>query len=512
MKRVAFDSAIVTILNLLGQIASFVLFAGIAALFGANADTDAFFLALTIPSLFIGSAVNAITSVFIPVLTEYRIRQPDELGRLVGSALLFMATLSAVALLITVPAASSIIRLTGGGFSAETQQLAAGHLLLLTPLIATQTLIGVLAAVFNAAQRFVLPSAAMVVRHLATLLLIWALRPMLGTLSLSVAFVLGTGVHLLLLVAFLPRLQIRISFHSRITRELLQPFRLALPLIGGTAALQLGIILSRFLAAQLPPGSVSILDYATRISSAVIEILTSGVFLVTLADWSRLVAEGVHEELRHRLRQTVLVVLFFVTPVVAALLVLREPIIVLLLQRGAFDSSKVAVTSQVLALLLLGIPIDVIGRAYVRLFLVWHETLVIGALAALRLVILGSIALILTPTLGLIGIALAENSALLIITLCLVLLANRRLGNTFAGLWLPITKIAIASSACAAAMTLATGSLQQASVFVIVPLATLIGAICYVATSWLLRIQELAYLFQLISDRLAKDNRNAQVG
>jgi putative peptidoglycan lipid II flippase len=501
MKRVAFDSAVVTALNILGQFASFVLFAGIAALFGADWQTDAFFLAMTIPALFIGAVVNALTSAFIPLLTEYRVHRPDELGRFVGSILLAVTGLGLLATLLIALLAPLLLAASAGGLSDEARRLAYQHTLLLSPMIVVQSVIGVLAAVYNAEQRFAPPATAVVLRYIGTLLLIWLLRPSLGVLSLSAGFVIGTLLNLAVLITFWSRLGVKLTLTHTFDSQLTRALRLALPLIAGTAALQLGIVISRLLAAQLPEGSVSVLDYATRIASAILEILTSGIFLVTLADWSQLVVQGLRDVLRVRLRQTIQMVLFLVTPIVAVLLVLREPLIAFLLQRGAFDAALVTVTANVLGLLLLAIPLDVVGRTYVRLFLVWHETSVLGGLATLRLVTMSVLALILMPALGVFGIALADAIALALVALCLVTLANRRLGNTLDGLWMPIGKLAVASAGSGLAVLVVANGLQQLSTWAMLPLAALAGGLCYLLLSWLLRVQELLQIRQFIAGR-----------
>ncbi|MEN9934625.1 MAG: hypothetical protein RLZZ387_1204 [Chloroflexota bacterium] len=504
MRRIAFDSAVVTALNIIGQGASFVLFVGIAALFGANAQTDAFFLAMTIPALFIGTAVSATTSAFIPVLTEYRIKRPDDLGYIVGPALVVMIGLSLVGTAVIVAATPLALSLSATGLSEATRSLAYQHTLLLSPMIAVQTVIGVLAAAYNSAQRFALPAAATVVRYLSTLLLIVTLRPAIGVLSLSIGFTLGTLINLALLALFWHKLQIRLVLWTRLDPDLSQALRSAVPLVFGTAALQLGVVISRFLAAQLPDGSVSVLDYATRIASAIIEVLTSGIFLVTLADWSKLVVLNVQEQLRLRLGQTVMVVMFLVTPIVAMLLVLREPVTALILQRGAFDADMTAVTASVLAVLLIGLPLDVIGRTYVRLFLAWRETLVLGGLAMLRVVSMLALSFALMPALGVLGIALADTLAIALIALCLVLLANRRIGNTLASLWLPLGKLTLAAAGTGAATVAAAGLMQHASVWLMLILASTAGGLCYLVLSWLLRVRELVFLTELIARRQAK--------
>ncbi|HNI35973.1 MAG TPA: nuclear transport factor 2 family protein, partial [Microthrixaceae bacterium] len=82
--------------------------------------------------------------------------------------------------------------------------------------------------------------------------------------------------------------------------------------------------------------SVSVLDYASRISGAVMELLTGGVLLVSLADWAETMAAGDQPALRSKLRRTALTMLALVLPVTACLAALRAPVVALALQRGRF--------------------------------------------------------------------------------------------------------------------------------------------------------------------------------
>src|SRR5262249_44601100 len=153
------------------------------------------------------------------------------------------------------------------------------------------------------------------------LIFIVVLKSIIGIFSIPAGFVGGALVHLILLILLWSHTGIRIVWHSRFDKKLRQSLMLALPLILGTAALQFGVVVSRFLAAQLSEGNVSALDYATRISSGVVELLTSGILVVTLVDWSAIMAQGNQELLRAKLQSTLIVLLLVIAPVVAVLVV-----------------------------------------------------------------------------------------------------------------------------------------------------------------------------------------------
>jgi putative peptidoglycan lipid II flippase len=156
------------------------------------------------------------------------------------------------------------------------------------------------------------------------------------------------------------------------------------PLILGSVALQAGTVISRFLAAHFPSGSISVLDYASRISIGIMEFLTSGVMLVTLADWSKDAARDNDLDLLIKLRNAIRILLIIVSPITIMVIVLRDPIIRIVLQRGNFDPGLALLTASIMSIYIFVIPIDTIGRLYVRLFLVWKSTQVIGLGAVIR--------------------------------------------------------------------------------------------------------------------------------
>jgi putative peptidoglycan lipid II flippase len=233
------------------------------------------------------------------------------------------------------------------------------------------------------------------------------------------------------------------------------------------------------------------------------ELLTSGVFLVTLADWSEVAAQGNAVQLRVRLGQTIRMVLFIIMPVIAILLALRVPVITVMLQRGQFDANLTAATASTLALFLLGIPPDVVGRIYVRLFLVWRETKILGGLAVLKLVVTTILSLGLMRLMGVRGLALADSLAILLIPVILIALANRRLGDTLAATWIPLIKVGLTGLGSGMVAALMSQMAPAMSVWVMLPVAAALGCVAYLLIAWLLRIQELTTIFQLITSRYA---------
>ncbi len=496
------NSMVVTSLNILSQAASFALFMLIAALFGANEQTDAFFLALSIPILFYGPIVNAVTSVFIPVMTEYRMQRPDVLGCLVGSALVYTTLLAVITSGLVALAFPFILDLTASGITSTVRTAAFQHTLWLLPVLSSQMLIGVMAAVYNSAQRFWLPAGAVVVRHTVAAISIVLLTPTLGIISLSIGFSIGALLQLVLLIGGWRSLHISVVWQWHLDAHIARSFRLMLPIIVGTVMLYIGLTLSRFLAAQLPAGSVSMLDYATRLSHACMELLSSGVMLVALADWSGIVACKDHALLQVRLRQVVTTMLFVIMPAVTGLVVFREPLVALMLERGEFDAANAMLTASVMLWFVLAIPVDIVGRLYARLFLVWQDTWTLGWVAMLRLGGYLVAAIFFMKWFGIQGLALAELLAVSLTTLVLILITSDRCKkNTFAGMLRPLVTLGVMTLICWIAMAAMRDVLREVAVWLTLSLASVAGLSAYLAGAWLLRLQEFTNIMRFLARR-----------
>lgn len=111
--------------TLLSRVLGFVREMVIAHMFGATAETDAFLIAFIIPGVFAGLVASAITVAFIPVFTEYRLKQGEEDAWRIASTLInvIFGVLIAGAI-FTLFAAPVIVHLLGPGLAEETRETA----------------------------------------------------------------------------------------------------------------------------------------------------------------------------------------------------------------------------------------------------------------------------------------------------------------------------------------------------------------------------------------------------
>jgi peptidoglycan biosynthesis protein MviN/MurJ (putative lipid II flippase) len=163
----------------------------------------------------------------------------------------------------------------------------------------------------------------------------------------------------------------------------------------------------RSLAARLDTGTVAGLNYAFRLSQFPIWVFVTAVSAVMLPALSKLTVLGNKHEIHRVLANSMKQIVLISFPTALCLYILRIPIVVTLFQRGAFDSSSVQITAEILE----GYSIMVIGQAVsaigLRYFLaegrLGYPIVVFAATAALT--ILGDFLLV--PLIGAKGIGYA---------------------------------------------------------------------------------------------------------
>ena len=112
--------------------------------------------------------------------------------------------------------------------------------------------------------------------------------------------------------------------------------RLMLPRMFGVAVVQLNFLVETSLASLLGTGAVSALNYAWRVMLLPQGVVAQSVATAAFPTFADQYSRGQFPQLRSSLAATVRSILFIAIPAAIGLLVLREPIIQLLFERGQF--------------------------------------------------------------------------------------------------------------------------------------------------------------------------------
>ena len=120
------------------------------------------------------------------------------------------------------------------------------------------------------------------------------------------------------------------------------------PVILGGAVYQVNILVGTLLGSLLAEGSVTCLYFADRLVQFPLGIFAIAMATAVLPSLSRQAAAGDLETLKDTFVQTLKLVSYIAIPATVGLIILREPIVALLFQRGEFDAQATRLTAQAL--------------------------------------------------------------------------------------------------------------------------------------------------------------------
>ncbi|HEV2504815.1 MAG TPA: murein biosynthesis integral membrane protein MurJ [Mesorhizobium sp.] len=158
--------------------------------------------------------------------------------------------------------------------------------------------------------------------------------------------------------------------------------------------------------------AVSSLAYADRVYQLPLGVVGIAVAIVLLPELSRALKSGNMVEAANLQNRSVEFTLFMTLPAAAALLVLSDPIVRLLYERGAFAANNSTPTvAAILAVFGLGLPAFVLIKAFTPGYFAREDTRTPMIFAAISVVVNVAVALTLFPSMGAPGIAVASAVA-----------------------------------------------------------------------------------------------------
>ncbi len=471
--------------------------------FGTSRELDAYLAAFRIPDLiFQVIAGGALGSAFIPTFTSYLAHGDEKQAwRLASSVLDIVAVvLTSCATLAAIFAPQLVAHVVVPGFTPEEQVLTVQlmRLMLISPIIFGIS--GIVMGILNSFQHFLLPALAPAIYNLSIIAGAMFLAPMMGIHGLAVGVVAGSVLHLLIQLPELLRKGLVYRPIIDITHPGVREVgRLMLPRMLGLATVQINFLVNTFLASGLTEGSLAALNYGWMLM-----LLPQGIFALAIATaafptLSELAAREEFGELRFTLSEALRLILYLTIPASVGLIVLREPLIQLLLQRGRFDPSSTQAVAWALQFYALGLfahsALEIVTRAFYSL----HDTrtpVLIGAGAMILNIILSL--LLIRPLLhG--GLALANSVATIIETLVLLVILRGRLGGVDGQRLLrSVAKTSLAAFVMGFGVYWFVGLSQGSHILIRGGGAIVLGGTLYLAMSLVLRSEEVIALRRIL--------------
>ena len=410
----------------------------IADAFGTSPELGAYWVAFRLPDLiFLVLAGATLGSAFIPTFARYIAqRDEEEAWRLASSVLNLVAAATAVLVVIAVVLAPWIVAAMAPGLGEDVGRQDELHglatdltrIMLVSPFLFAVS--AMVTGILNARQHFFLTALAPIFYNVSIILAAVFLAGPMGVRGLAVGVVAGSALHLLVQVPGVFAVGMRYRLEARWrdpgVREVA---RLMLPRVAGLAAAQANFIVATFFASQIGDQAISALNYAWLLAMMPMALFGVSIATAVFPTMAHQAATDSIDHLQSTLYSSLRYILFLIIPASVGLILLREPLVSLLLQRGEFTEAATDITASALLFYSIGLfahsGLEILSRGFYAL----RDTRTPVALALLSMVLNLLFSLALKGPLEQDGLALAMSLATAIEATLLFLILQRRLGG-----------------------------------------------------------------------------------
>ncbi|MFB3895731.1 MAG: lipid II flippase MurJ [bacterium] len=420
------DTFITTFFATSGKGIGFLIPFFIAAWYGIDKNTDAFFFAYSL-IIFLAMIFSPVMeSIIVPFIAEHKAKNGDIgqfVGRVLGMSAVGLLAISAIFLIVIKPILMAVTR-----FSPDGLDLIYNILLESIPLVILLVWTSILAGALNAYKIFVIPAISPAFRAIVTILFIYLFKDEMGVHAIAWGYVVGELARLGILFVLLHRLKL-FQLHISIgwEEQIIEFIKTSSYQIIGMVILGFTPIINKTMASWLEKGSVSILEYADRVYLIPVTFLASGFMVTFLAHWSERYQTGGETQLKRDVHRAVAFIGVISIILTTLLFFTKGYLVSLIYGHGKFPYELTSNVAIVFGYYLLGLTPYFLSQVYVRAFLTMKDTKVLllsGVLRGLGTIIFS---LCLMRIMGIAGIALATTIATYGIFLLMVFLFHGKI-------------------------------------------------------------------------------------
>ena len=333
----------------------------ITGLLGAGVALDTFVVIMKIPSVFRRLfAEGAFNQAFVPVLAEYKEKNQSQIESLINNT---FGALCAILLLVTILAllfAPIFVMIFAPGFYTEPlkKELAIDILQITFPYLFFVSIVAFSGSILNSYRKFSLPALTPLFYNLSLIVAAVWFAPKLEVPIYAIAWgVFAAGIIQVLIqiptlarMGLLPKLQLNMQ-HPGVRKVMY----LMVPGIIAGGVSQINMLIDTILASLLPTGSPSWLYVSDRLMQLPLGIFAIAIGTVILPRLSSLFVTEDKVTFSNTLDWSIRLILLIGVPAVIGLIMLAEPIILTLFERGEFSSQDSLQASYSLIALAFGL-------------------------------------------------------------------------------------------------------------------------------------------------------------
>jgi putative peptidoglycan lipid II flippase len=513
--RIARSTAFFSIATAASRIAGLVREIVAAGYYGVNGPMSAFTIAFQVPNLVRSLFADAaLQPAFVPIFTE-QLEQKNyrEAFRMASTLLLLVTVVLGAITALFVLGAPVIMPLFAPGFEGEILDLTVTLSQVLFPILILLGVSGIVVGILNSYDRFGAFAISPLFWNLTIITVLVFLIPHFHGQNRIYAYAIGILAGTVVQLA-IPAFDLRNtpfkfewSFEWR-NRDVRRVLLLMLPVTISLGLINFNLLINSLFGSLVSDQAPAAIDKAFRIYQLPQGIFSVAIATVLFPTLARFAARGEHDNLRATMANGMRQILFVLVPAAAAVLVLSEPMIRLVYQRGEFTPEQTTLVATALFWFAFSLPTNGVYLLQTRTFFSLQRPWIATGLAGLDLVVSALGALLLYKPFGTGGIVAGTGIGTTAAVVAQAIVLRRQLGGLELGKLLDAAvRISVAAGALAlvgfGVWDVLDNALGRGLGGQIVSLGAALGlgGLVYFGMAKLLRIAELEQVMRLVRRR-----------
>jgi putative peptidoglycan lipid II flippase len=373
--RIARSTAFFSIATAASRVAGLAREVVAAGYYGVSGPMSAFTVAFQVPNLIRALFADAaLQPAFVPIFTELLGKKDyKEAFRLASTMLLLVTMVLGAITALFVLLAPVIMPLFVPGFEGEILDLTVALSQILFPILILLGVSGIVVGILNSYDRFGAFAISPLFWNLSIIAVLVVLEPMFEgqdrIYAYAIAILVGTLIQLLIPAWDLRNTPYRFKFsfdwrHPGVRRVLV----LMLPVTISLGLINFNLVINSFFGSFVSEQAPAAIDKAFRIYQLPQGIFSVAIATVLFPTLARFASAGELDDLRTTMANGMRQILFVLVPAAAAILVLSEPMIRLVYQRGEFGAGETEVVATALFWFAFSLPANGLFLLLTRTF------------------------------------------------------------------------------------------------------------------------------------------------
>ena len=474
--------------------------------FGVSIYTDAYKAAVSVPETIFTIVGLAISTVFIPMLSKVKYeKSKDEMFKFSNNIISILLVISIIVFSLGFLFTDKIVGFMFDGFTKDK--------FILTVFLTRITLFNLLflsinacyTAILHVCEDFVIPSILGMFFNAPMIIYLLFFND-INIIGLTIANVIGNFLRVVVQVPVLYKHGYKFKLFINIKDERIKKIlMLIIPVIIGSGANSLNMIVDMKVASSLGDGAVSALDFAQKIIVFANTAITTSIVSVMYPLMANKLNEGDNEGFSIYLTKSISIIALLLVPISIGFILLNKELISAFYERGKFNDIAVGITSSAFLGYSLVLPFTGIRDILNSSLFSMQKTKVTTINGVIGVVVNIILSISLSKIFGIFGVALASTIASIITAILLFISTRKFVGNfNVIPMIIKLLKILLSAIIMFFVLVMLNNILVLNNSILTILFNFIIGVIVYFIVCKILKIEELNEAIYMIRNKVSK--------